>query len=310
MPIDLFPTDALMRAFDEPGSLLEDLDASGRKAAAAFDREPGDTREKVRAFEDVLIREPQVPRAVRRRLVKAMPAWWEAITKRAREGQLSSMTAELEAESLLGGDPSTAAPSIHPVLSYINEIGTVAAQGAFDAYRAALPPDALAPTRGTLLASEVFGAATLAGQEGFASSLAKRAGGDIFAFFEREAPPSVFWTTIVAGAAGALGTLIVGPKLLTNAVGAFGMTMPSINENVDVARISDRVKLRFGGSVRVLPGKLNDGPIWEQALDSAFGGGVRVGLRFDETFELFAGVEWAPEGREWGMKLTFTLLNF
>lgn len=310
MTIDLFPTDALARALDEPGSLLDDLDLAGTKAAAAFDAEAGPTARKVRAFSDALVADAFVPRATRKRLTKAMPAWWEAITKRARDGRLAAMVAELEAAELLDDDPSKASSGVHPVLAYINEIGVEAAERAFEAYRAALPPDALAPFPGTLLATEAFEAATRAGNARFVSSLAARAGGDLFAFFRREAPPSVFWTTIVAAAAGALGGLIVAPKVLTDAAGSVGLSIPPVSADVDIGRFGERMKVRFGGSVRVVPGGLTDGPIWQQALDTAFGGGVRIGFRFDETFDLTAGVEWAPENREWGVKLTFTLLRF
>lgn len=310
MAIDLFPTDALMRALDDSSSLLDDLDAAGTKAAAAFDDEPGSVSEKARAFQDVLVADPHVPRSVRRRVVKELPSWWEAILPRARDGRLSSMLAELEAESLLRGDPSTAATTGHPVLAYVNEVGMQAAEHAFDAYRAALPAAALAATPGTLIATHDFERATRAGNARFASSLATRASGDVFAFVRRAVPPALFWTTIVASAAGGLGALLVGPKLLTDAAGTLGLSVPPINLDLDVGRIGDRIKVRFGGHVRVVPGGLTAGPLWEQALDSAFGAGARLGFRFDDTFGLTAGVEWAPENREWGAKLTFTLLRF
>jgi hypothetical protein len=310
MKVDLFPTDALLRALDEPGSLIDDLDRAGTKAAAAFDAERGPTAHRLRAFSDVLVGDAFVPRSTRKRLVKAMPMWWEAITERARDGGLASMVAELEAVGLLADDPSKVESALHPVLAYVNEIGIEAAARAFEAYRAALPPEALAPFPGTLLATEAFEAATRAGNARFLSSLGARAGGDLFAFFRRDAPPGVFWTTIVVAAAGALGGLIVGPKMLTDAAGSVGLSIPPISADVDVGRFGERMKVRFGGTVRVVPGGLTDGPIWQQALDSAFGGGLRIGFRFDETFDLTAGVEWAPENREWGVKLTFTLLRF
>lgn len=72
--VDLFPTDALMRALDEPGSLLDDLDRAGKNAAAAFDRDAGSTEHKLRAFTDVLVADPDVPRPTRKRLIRAMPA--------------------------------------------------------------------------------------------------------------------------------------------------------------------------------------------------------------------------------------------
>lgn len=310
MAVDIFPTDALMRALDEPGSLLDDLDVAGKRAAAAFDGEPGPTRDKVRAFQRELVADSDVPRAVRKRLVTAMPSWWNAITTRARDGRLSWVVAELEAESLLGGDAGVATASGHPVLAYVNEVGVEAAARAFETYRDALPPDALGPVPGTLLHTYLFEGATRAARERFAASLAARSAGDLFAFFQREAPPPVFWTTIVAAAAGALGTLILAPKLLTDAAGSVGLDVPPISADIDVGRIGEQLKIRFGGSVRVLAGALEDGPIWQQAIDSAFGATARVGLRFDDAFDLTVSVDWAPEHREWGAKLTFTLLQW
>ena len=309
MPIDLFPTDALLRALDEPGSLLDDLDAAGVKAAAAFEAQPGSPHEKARAFQDVLVADPFVPRATRQLVTRSMPVWWEAVSARSRDGQLASLVARLEAESLAGGSDGAHA-TLHPVLAYVDEVGVEAARHAFDAYRAALPPTALAPAANTLMASDVFETATRAGTDRFLSALGARAAGDIFSFFQREAPPAVFWTTVVASAAGALGVLIVGPKLATDAAAALGIGIPPISADIDVARFGEHLEIRFGGTVRILSDALADGPLWQQALDKAFGAETRIGLRFGDAFDLTTAVSWAPENREWGVKLTFTMLKF